>query len=99
MTMPGYIVLGKFTREGLDKLKEIPDLIKRHRSRCEEMGVRLVGTWCTMGEYDFVSVYDAPDDQTMATRILTTAMNGLVTTQTMRALSEEEFGQVVGKLP
>jgi len=28
-----------------------------------------------------------------------TGMAGLVTTQTMRALSEEEFAQVVSKLP
>ncbi len=97
--MPGYIVLGKYTREGLDKLREMPKMIEKHKANCEEMGIRLIGTWYTMGEYDFVSIYEAPDDLTMATRILDTARGGLVTSQTMRALSEEEFAQVVGKLP
>lgn len=81
------------------KLKEIPELIKKHRAQREEMGIRLVGTWSTMGEYDFVSVYDAPDDQTMAASLLMTGMAGLVRTRTMRALSEEEFAQVLSKLP
>ena len=97
--MPGYIVLGKYTQEGLEHLKEMPEIINKHKANCEKVGIRLVGTWCTMGEYDFVSVYDAPDDQAMAVRILDTARGGLVTTQTMRALSEEEFAEVVCKLP
>ena len=97
--MAGYIVLGKYTKKGLERLKEVPELIKGHRASREKMGIRLVGTWSTMGEYDYVSVYDAPDDQTMATSLLMTGMAGLVTTQTMRALSEEEFAQVVSKLP
>jgi len=97
--MPGYIVLGKYTKEGLENLKDMPEIIKKHKAHCEQAGIRLVGTWCTMGEYDFVSVYDAPDDQAMAVRILDTAMGGLVTTQTMRALSEDEFAKVVAKLP
>lgn len=97
--MPGYIVLGKYTAAGLQKLKDMPELIKKHRAKCEQMGIRLVGTWCTMGEYDFVSIYDAPDDHTMALKVLDMARGGLVTTQTMRALSEDEFAQVVAKLP
>lgn len=97
--MPGYIVLGKYTHEGMRKLKEIPELIKKHRSEREKMGIRLVGTWLTLGEYDFVSVYDAPDDKAMATSLLLTGIAGLVSTQTMRAFSEDEFAQLIAKLP
>lgn len=97
--MPGYIVLGHYTQKGMDQLKEIPELIKKHKAEREKMGVRMVGTWLTMGEYDFVSVYDAPDDHTMATSLLMTGMAGLVKTQTMRALSEDEFAQIVSQLP
>jgi uncharacterized protein with GYD domain len=97
--MAGYIVLGKYTEEGLESLKDMPEIIAKHRANCEKQGIRLIGTWCTFGEYDFCSIYEAPDDLAMAERVLETARGGLAKTTTMRALSEEEFAQVVGKLP
>jgi uncharacterized protein with GYD domain len=97
--MAGYIVLGQYTEKGLQQIKDMPDIIAKHKANCQKAGIRLIGTWCTLGQFDFVSVYDAPDDAAMAERVLDTARTGLVTTQTMRALSEEEFAQVVAKLP
>ncbi len=52
-----------------------------------------------MGEHDPVAIWDAPDDQTMAAFVLAQAKLGNITSQTMRALSEDEFAQVVSKLP
>ena len=97
--MAGYIVLGKYTKEGLEEIKDMPEIIARHKANCEKSGIRMIGTWCTMGEFDFVSVYDAPSDEAMAVRILDIARAGMVTTQTMRGLSEDEFAAVVAKLP
>ena len=96
--MAGYIVLGKYTTEGLAKIKEMPEIIRKHKEHCKQLGIHFVGTWCTMGEYDFVSIYDVPDDQAIALRVLDAGRAGLVTTQTMRAFSEEEFAQIVGQL-
>jgi uncharacterized protein with GYD domain len=96
--MAGYIMLGRYTPEGLAKIKEMPEIINKHKEKLKESGIRLVGTWLTMGEYDFVSIYECPDDLTMAVRILDAGRAGLVTTQTMRALSEAEFAQVVSKI-
>ncbi len=97
--MAGYMVLGKYTTKALQNLKDMPEIIEKHRQHCKEQGIRLIGTWLTLGEYDFVSIYDAPDDLGMAARILETSQNGLVTTQTMRAFSEDEFKQILAKLP
>ena len=99
--MPGYIVLGKFTKKGLDRAKEMPEIVETHKKLMmeERGGVRLVGTWFTLGEYDAVSIYEAPDDETMAAATLAALQSGLVTTQTLRAFSEEEFASIVAKLP
>ncbi|MHB1295211.1 MAG: GYD domain-containing protein [Anaerolineae bacterium] len=97
--MPGYIVLGTYTEEGYEKLREMPEKIKKHRLEREKMGVRLLATWMTMGDYDFVSVYEAPDDLTMATSLLLTGEANLVRTSTMRAFSEDEFAQIISRLP
>jgi len=53
----------------------------------------------SLGEYDMIAVVDAPGDQTIARRLLMTGKAGSVTTHTMRAFREEEYTQIVGKLP
>ena len=97
--MPGYISLMKFTKQGIANIKESPKRIEEGKAAAEKLGIRVVGVWVTMGEYDLVAVCDAPDDQAVAVFQLALAGLGNVTTQTMRALSEEEFAQVVSKLP
>ena len=97
--MAAYILLGKYTTEGLEEIKDMPEIITRHKANCEKAGIRMIGTWLTMGAYDFVSIYEGPDDEAMAARILDTSRAGMVKTQTMRAFSEEEFAEIVAKLP
>jgi len=97
--MPGYISLYKFTEQGLANIKESPQRIKDAKAFAEKLGMKVIGVWVTMGEYDLVSVGDAQNDEVIALFALALAGQGNVTTQTMRALSEDEFAQVVSKLP
>ncbi len=97
--MPGYIVLGKFTQQQFASIKDRPEHLRKSKAHLEQMGVRVVGAWVTMGEYDTVMVVEAPDDQAMALVLLAGARQGNVATQTMRAFSEDEFAQIVSKLP
>ena len=97
--MPGYIGLYKFTKQGLATIKESPQRIKDAKAAAEKLGIKVIGVWVTMGTYDLVSVADAPNDEAVAVFALALAGQGNVTTQTLRALSEEEFAQVVSKLP
>ena len=79
--------------------KDLPAIIKRARADSEKMGIRVVGVWLTLGEYDMIAVVDAPDDKTLAARLLITGEAGNATSQTMRAFSEAEFAEIVSKLP
>lgn len=97
--MPGYIGLYKFTQQGLANIKESPQRIKDAKALAEHLGIKVIGVWVTMGKYDLVSVADAPNDEAVAIFALKLAGAGNVTTQTMRALSEDEFADVVSKLP
>lgn len=97
--MAGYVVLYKFTEEGLATIKDTPARIQHAKELSAQMGIRVIGVWMTMGEYDMVSVVDAPDDQTLAARQLITGKAGHASTTTMRAFSEEEFAQIVSRLP
>ena len=97
--MPGYIGLLKYTQQGLADIKNGPERINQSKALAQKMGIRPIGTWVTLGLYDLVIIGEAPDDQTIAAFNLALARAGNVTSTTMRALSEEEFAQVVARLP
>ena len=97
--MAGYIAVFKYTQQGIATIKDSPQRMKNARATAETMGIKTIGLWVTMGNQDLVGVFDAPDDQTMAAFVMGLAKLGNVTTQTMRALSEDEFAQVVSKVP
>lgn len=97
--MPGYVMLMKWTQQGIANVKESPERIKQARAAVEKLGGRIVGVWVTMGQYDLVAIGDLPNDQAASILALSVGSLGNVTTQTMRALSEEEFAEVVAKLP
>ncbi len=96
--MAGYVSLLKFTDKGRTDAKSMPDQIGKAKQQLQKMGVRLIGLWMTLGEYDAVAIYDAPDDLTMAAVLLTNEMQGMTTSHTMRALSEDEVAQVTKRL-
>lgn len=96
--MPGYVGLLKYTPQGIATIKDSPERIKQGRALAEKLGAKIVGVWVTMGKYDLVVIGDFPNDQAAATWALSLARQGNVTTQTMRALSEDEFAEVVGKM-
>ena len=97
--MAGYIILTKITQQGIGNIKQMPEMISQGKALAGSMGVRPVGTWLTLGEYDLVMVVDAPDDQTVGAFVLAMAQGGSGTTQTMRAFSENEIAELVGRLP
>jgi len=98
--MPGYIILHKLTQQGAASIvKTLPEHIKHATENAKSLGARVIGTWVTMGEYDMVAVVEAPDDATMALIALKVGMEGNVTTQTLRAFSEDEFAKIAAKLP
>ncbi len=97
--MAGYALLLKWTPKGISTVKELPTRIKRNKEAVEKMGIKVVGVWMTMGPYDSLVIIDAPNEQAAATFALGLAGQGNATTTTMRAFSEDELAQVVGKLP
>jgi uncharacterized protein with GYD domain len=63
------------------------------------MGGELKAIYVTMGQYDFVDVLEAPDDETAAKFALALGSLGNVHTETLRAFTQDEFRQIVAGLP
>ena len=52
-----------------------------------------------MGQYDFVIVTEAPNDEAVASLVIATGMQGNIRTETMRAFTEDEYRKIVASLP
>ena len=97
--MATFVMLTKYTGNGIRDIKSSPDRIKSARAAIESAGGKLVSYLVTMGQYDGVAIAEFPNDETAAVLALATASQGNVSTETMRAFTEPEFTAIVGKLP
>ncbi len=89
--MPLFIVLSKLTDEGSKTVKIKPDRIKEVNQELEEMGVKVLEQYVVLGEYDFVNVVEAPDNETVMKAMLELNSRGTVRTQTMPAIKVDDF--------
>jgi uncharacterized protein with GYD domain len=62
------------------------------------MGGEFRAFFMTMGEYDLVAIYEAPDDAVSARLSLMLGMLGNVRTKTMKAFPEGAYREIVGSL-
>ena len=92
--MPLYVVLSNFTEQGRTDIKSTSDRLDRLSPVAQKLGVKVVANAITMGQYDVVTIMEAPNDETIAQVIGTVLSRGYVTTQTMRGFTVEEFRRV-----
>lgn len=97
--MATYVVLGNYTAQGIKNIKESPARLDAARKAAQAAGGDIKQAFLTMGQYDLVLVVEAPDDETVARLILATGSQGNVSTQTMRAFTEDEFRKLAAGLP
>ena len=89
--MPTYIMLTKFTADGVKTLKDNPTRVHEVTKEVEQLGVKVLNQWATLGRYDFVSVVEAPDEKTMAKLSVEMGSRGTVQNETLTAIDAEEF--------
>ena len=97
--MPTYIILYKLTDQGIRNIKEAPQRIEEGIKALEAAGGKVIGFYSVMGEYDYVSIGEAPNDETAVALALAIGSQGNVRTTTLKAFTKEEFAEIVKKLP
>jgi uncharacterized protein with GYD domain len=65
------------------------------RKAAEKAGGKVHSWFLTMGKYDAVIVSEFPTDDAAAKFMLATGAAGNVTTQTMKAFTEDEYRKIV----
>jgi uncharacterized protein with GYD domain len=96
--MPNYVMLANWTEQGMRAIDDTPKRIDAARKTLEDMGGRFLSVFMTMGQYDLVITYDAPDDAVAARFSLILGKLGNVRTVSMKAFPEEAYRQIVNTL-
>lgn len=89
--MPTYAMLSTLGPDGWATLRENPDRLRQVNEEVESMGLRVVGQYALLGEYDFLNILEAPDESTMARAAVALAARGTLRTRTLQAIPIEEF--------
>ena len=93
--MPTYVTLIKWTDQGRTKTKDLAARYADGQQRIKGAGGKEIGTFVTMGQYDMVSIVEAPNDEAMATIALQIAGRGNAITETMRGFTLAEVAKLV----
>jgi len=96
--MPTFIYLGNFTDQGI---KTVKDSIKRAdavKEMSKKFGVTMKDIHWTMGAYDVVAEFEAPDGPTISAFALAVGMAGNIRGQTLRAYGKDEMSGILKKL-
>ncbi|MBN1614618.1 MAG: GYD domain-containing protein [Deltaproteobacteria bacterium] len=97
--MPTYITLCKLTDQGVKDIKNAPKRIRSAQKMAEKVGGKITGFYLTIGDYDYIAISEAPNDEVACTFLLDLGTTGLLRTTTLKAFTLEEFTDIVKKLP
>jgi uncharacterized protein with GYD domain len=97
--MVTYIGLLSYTDKGLQGIKGTTQRAAAAKEMAARFGVTMREIYWTLGEYDLVCVLEAADEQALTAFNLSTAMQGNVRTQSLRAFTASEMDKVLARLP
>ena len=96
--MARYVSLIQFTDQGIRNIKDTINRSEAAMAEAEKMGMKIIEEFWTMGAYDVVVMFDAPNDETMSAFSLKIASIGNVKSQTLRAFRKEEMEGILAKI-
>jgi uncharacterized protein with GYD domain len=97
--MPTYIGLYKLTEQGIRNIKDAPKRLEENVKNAEAAGSKVISFYAVMGEYDYVVISESPSDEVVMTNAMKIRSKGNVTITTLKAFTQQEFMEMVRKLP
>ena len=89
--MPTYVMLTRLTPEGVQTIKNNPSRIREVNREVEQLGITVREQWATLGEFDFVSIVEAPDELAMARLSLELGSRGSARYRSYPAIPVDDF--------
>jgi uncharacterized protein with GYD domain len=89
--MPTYIMLTTLTPEGAQTVHSSPDRLSAVNEEVEGFGCTVVAQYAVLGAYDFVTIVEAPDNETIAHLSVDLGSRGTDRFQTLPAIPVESL--------
>ena len=89
--MPTYVMLTNLTADGVRTLKNNPGRVSEVNAEVEQIGAKVLAQYATLGQYDFITIVEAPDEKTMAKVSVELGSRGTMSSQTLAAIPIEDF--------
>ena len=93
--MPTFVMLTNLTADGIRTLKNNPGRVAEVNSEVEQIGAKVIAQYATLGQYDFVTIVEAPDETTMAKVSVELGSRGTMTSQTLTALRSDQLAEAL----
>jgi len=96
--MATFISTVRFTAQGIQGVNETTRRAAALKATAKKMGVKVVSLYWTLGAFDGLIVFEAPDDETATALMLSVGALGNVQTTTVRAFNAAEMDQILAKM-
>ena len=97
--MATYVTLFKWTAQGVNNVKDTVKRAEKAAQAAESLGGHLKTILWLQGSYDGIVITEFPDDETQGAFVIATAMQGNISTETLRAFTAQEIEKILSKLP
>jgi uncharacterized protein with GYD domain len=89
--MPKFVMLSTLGPDGSARIRENPERLREVRDEVEAMGVKVLQQYALLGNWDFLNIIEASNEQVMARVATTLAARGTLKTLTLTAIEIEDF--------
>ncbi len=89
--MATYIMLSTLTSQGAETVKKDPERIKQVNREVEKMGGKIISQYAVLGPYDFITILEAPDNETVTRISLEIGARGSVKILTLAAVDVDDL--------
>jgi len=96
--MATFISTIRFTDQGIKGIHDTTRRAAGIKAAAKKLGVKVTGTYWTMGAFDGVLIFEAPDDETATALMLHAGSLGNVQTTTLRAFNAAEMDQILSRV-
>ena len=93
--MATFISTIKFTEHGIESIGDTTKRAAAFKTAAKSMGIKVIGQFWTLGPFDGLIVFEAPDDQTATAAMLRLGSRDFVHTSTCRAFNAAEMDKIL----
>jgi uncharacterized protein with GYD domain len=96
--MAAYVTLFRYTDQDMRVIGRAAELARRWQAEADRRGVRVLALYWLQGQYDALTIVEAPDEDRVVALLLAIGAEGSLRTETLRAHSSEDLARTLGTL-